>query len=357
MKKRIALFLCTLMLSSLTVSTAFAKEKNNDDIYKGVTSYVNEVYVNLNTKEKDKLVDELYKEKSSSKNIDNSSITKSNTLSKQAKEIDESYERVQKEEKYIVNLINSLGENTSISNWKFNYNYLKNNYDVIKKMKNININYINSYIEAYKFVLLNESMPDEKVNTRTSLNLSTSSTSSAAVAYSIASTSGYNSGLAIDYATRYFKNYNPNYSNWSSAGGDCANFVSQCLYAGGKKMKGTPGSSSSAANFSNWFSSGTAQSTSNVSATWRGADAFRNYWQVNSSSYKKFTKVDTNSWNYGYTGDAVSLLDSNGRAYHTMIIVGYSNPDFILAAHSASTATTPLSSKSPSGGFIIYNMR
>lgn len=38
----------------------------------------------------------------------------------------------------------------------------------------------------------------------------------------------------VAYAKKYWKDYNPSYPDW---GVDCANFVSQCLYAGEKKMK------------------------------------------------------------------------------------------------------------------------
>ena len=118
---------------------------------------------------------------------------------------------------------------------------------------------------------------------------------------------------------------------------------------------------STATNFSSWFSYGTANSTSQVSSTWRGADAFRNYWQDHATSYKKFTSVSSNSWDYGYKGDAVSLLNSNGRAVHTMIIVESDEyPDFTLAAHSGDTSDASLEYKMEYGnygGFIIYNMR
>lgn len=41
---------------------------------------------------------------------------------------------------------------------------------------------------------------------------------------------------AVAYAQRYATSYNPAYENYNSIGGDCANFVSQCLYAGGLPM-------------------------------------------------------------------------------------------------------------------------
>ena len=46
----------------------------------------------------------------------------------------------------------------------------------------------------------------------------------------------YNANSAAAYALQYWDSYNPNYSNYNSIGGDCCNFVSQCLYAGGLQM-------------------------------------------------------------------------------------------------------------------------
>lgn len=43
----------------------------------------------------------------------------------------------------------------------------------------------------------------------------------------------YNVSNAIAYADRYCINYNSAYNSYKGRGGDCANFVSQCLYAGG----------------------------------------------------------------------------------------------------------------------------
>lgn len=46
----------------------------------------------------------------------------------------------------------------------------------------------------------------------------------------------YNPSKAIAYAEKYWNNYNENYSDYNEIGGDCANFVSQCLVAGGLSM-------------------------------------------------------------------------------------------------------------------------
>ena len=48
--------------------------------------------------------------------------------------------------------------------------------------------------------------------------------------------SDYNVAEAICYARQYALNYNPAYHNYNPEGGDCANFVSQVLLAGGLLM-------------------------------------------------------------------------------------------------------------------------
>ena len=54
-------------------------------------------------------------------------------------------------------------------------------------------------------------------------------------------TLSYNPSGAINYARTYCRNYNPQYYNYRNQGGDCANFVSQCLIAGGERLDGCSG--------------------------------------------------------------------------------------------------------------------
>ena len=46
----------------------------------------------------------------------------------------------------------------------------------------------------------------------------------------------YDRNSAINYAKKWALSRNPIYYNFDSVGGDCTSFVSQCLFAGGKKM-------------------------------------------------------------------------------------------------------------------------
>lgn len=47
----------------------------------------------------------------------------------------------------------------------------------------------------------------------------------------------YSSYKSSNYAKRYAINYNKAYKDFNNSGGDCTNFVSQCLYAGNVPLK------------------------------------------------------------------------------------------------------------------------
>lgn len=275
--------------------------------------------------------------------IEGESSEDEGTIQSIEEQIDTVYQNMLDKENYIVDLINTLNDNeTTFSNWQYNLEYLNNNYDTITTIAGINIEYVDSYIEQYTYTLKSLQLPEEKTDD----GISTFAT--------------YTRQDAVDYALDYVINYNTSYPDWSNYG-DCANFISQAVYAGGKAMKGTPGTATAAQNWSNWFSKGTTQNTSNVSSTWRGAAAFRDYWQTNSSGYKKFTSMGSDAYSYGYRGDAISLLNANGAAYHTLIIVAYGTTDFKVAAHSDGMVTSAggaylLSKRSLGDGFIIYDM-
>ena len=48
----------------------------------------------------------------------------------------------------------------------------------------------------------------------------------------------YNAANAVAYARQWWNSFNPAYYNYDNQGGDCANFVSQCLIAGGQSLSG-----------------------------------------------------------------------------------------------------------------------
>lgn len=338
-KTRISAVMAVVLSMTMAVgSNVSAGELHSveDTARREISEYVSEQYSSLSSLEQSELVEEIYQEKY----VSAASVDLPDAADKDV--VDVAYQNMMARETYITELISSYsGMETTTADWESNLEYLRNHYDEIMNVEGINKIYVDLYIEDYEIVQATRNMPETQINeTRTRA-------------------SSYNSSNAVAYAEKYYRNYNSSYPDWTSYGGDCANFISQCLYAGGKSMKGTPGTSTAAQNWSNWFSKGSSCNTSNVSSTWRGANAFKSYWQSKASGYSTFSSVNSSCYNYGFMGDAVSMLNSNGSAYHTLMIVGYdtSNRDFIVAAHTSDTKTAHLSDYSPAGGFVIYNMR
>lgn len=148
----------------------------------------------------------------------------------------------------------------------------------------------------------------------------------------------YNETTAITYAKKYDNSFNSRYPKFSA---DCANFVSQSLHEGGvSELKGAVSANSS------WFcDTNDANNLSKISSTWRGAQSFRWHWGERAKGgmkvvYKKDfdTKNEfiNNVYNKAYKGDAISLVNSQGMAFHTIIVTdrNTSNKSMRYAAHS-----------------------
>ncbi|MFD3437445.1 amidase domain-containing protein [Streptomyces sp. NPDC058685] len=115
----------------------------------------------------------------------------------------------------------------------------------------------------------------------------------------------YNYKAMAAYAEKYWTNYNTAYPNYHSAGGDCTNFVSQALRAGG--WKDVPGTST---DYKKWFSNTTRQSDS-----WVGVNEFS--WFALSS--KRVTSL-ANVYQMDL-GDVMQMdFDKDGSKDHTMVV-------------------------------------
>ena len=125
--------------------------------------------------------------------------------------------------------------------------------------------------------------------------------------------SSYNPDAAANYADRYVYHgaqggavyegyYNSAYHNFNSVGGDCANYTSQCIYAGGM-----PQVVCAAYGTDGWY----YKSSSDRSATWASTTNLRN-WMANNRG----TKVTASSSTV-YKGSPVFYNDA-----HTTICVG-----------------------------------
>lgn len=163
----------------------------------------------------------------------------------------------------------------------------------------------------------------------------------------------YSQDLAVNYAKINFNKRVPTYPDCSSLGGDCANFVSQCMLAGGvhyqsywwiyKKnntyLKPTDGSQ---LDYSWDFSD---------SSPWFKAQEFNEFWSSKVTVETYLGRDILNDPNAVYTakfykGDVIQILYKNiwgnpGNAWHTMFITGYgtynNKSTYILTYHTTDT--------------------
>ena len=210
------------------------------------------------------------------------------------------------------------GYNATIDTTKENIEILKNNIDNMpEEMKNTATRYIERYIEDVESEdNLDMDFYDEEPEIGL---LSKKSEKKAAL-------------KAVAYSKRYWKDYNSAYPNW---GYDCANFVSQCLFAGEKRMKKN---SSKIDDNKNWFSYGSKQDIKKVSSTWRGANNFKWHWSSRAYDYKDFDLNKSGELaklhKYAKAGYPISFLNSKNTATHTLIIADFKDKDVGVRNHS-----------------------
>lgn len=126
---------------------------------------------------------------------------------------------------------------------------------------------------------------------------------------------GYTSHIdAENYAKKYYKNANTSsYKDLSNKGGDCANFVSQCLNAGHlahKTSEKTLKFFTSKSSYKNWFHS----SKSDYSDSWVHCGLLRTHLETRCSmSCKGFNDSNRcyNAFNYCSAGDVMFMGGSS----------------------------------------------
>ncbi|WP_197084593.1 amidase domain-containing protein [Saccharothrix sp. ST-888] len=159
-----------------------------------------------------------------------------------------------------------------------------------------------------------------------------------------AATGGGNNYAAMAaYAEKYWSKYNPAYPQFNGAGGDCTNFVSQALKAGG--WKNVPGEDS---DYHNWWSGSDSQSWS-----WVGADE----WSWFALSSKRVSNL-ANVYQLG-VGDILQAdFDRDGSKNHSMIVtyLGLGGMPYVTY-HSTNTYRRSVASlvmSNPNAAFYAY---
>ncbi len=143
--------------------------------------------------------------------------------------------------------------------------------------------------------------------------------------------SEYDRGAAVAYAKKWAFARNPAYYNFDRIGGDCTNYASQCLHAGGGLMNYTP-------TFG-WY----YISVNDRAPAWTGVEYFYNF-LINNQSTGPF--AEERPLDRLETGDFIQLGKATGDFYHTPIICGFRRGEPLLAAHTYDAYNRALSTYS-----------
>lgn len=139
----------------------------------------------------------------------------------------------------------------------------------------------------------------------------------------------YNREAALMYAERYAFSQNPLFGNFAGIGGNCTNFVSQCIYAGSCIMnyKSTFG----------WY----YISLDERAPAWTGVEYFYNFITGNQGvgPYGRDATSDELE-----IGDVIQLGKNGEGYYHTLLVVGFDGEDILVAAQTENAFARPLSS-------------
>lgn len=138
----------------------------------------------------------------------------------------------------------------------------------------------------------------------------------------------YDRASAAQYAQRWALGRNPKYYDFEGIGGDCTNFISQCVYAGSGIMNYTP--------VFGWYYISSSQRT----ASWTGVQYFYNFLTQNKSVGPFASEVPEEK---AEPGDVIQLGGENGVFYHTLMITA-TQPEILVCAHTFDALDRPLSS-------------
>lgn len=133
----------------------------------------------------------------------------------------------------------------------------------------------------------------------------------------------------VAYAHRWAFDRNPHYYNFDGLGGDCTNFISQCLYAASSVMNETP--------VTGWY----YRSLNDRSAAWSGVPYLYN-----------FLTSNTGPGPYGHEapmkeaipGDVVQLSFDGQIFGHSLYVVQAGSGDILITTHTFNADNRPLDS-------------
>ncbi len=146
----------------------------------------------------------------------------------------------------------------------------------------------------------------------------------------------YDRDRAVAYAKKWAKDRNPLFYDFTGQGGNCTNFVSQCLYVGCGIMNFTP-------TFG-WY----YRSPDDRAPAWTGVEELYRFLTGEggfpaSNSREGPYGVDARIARTAELGDIVQLANDSGSFYHSLLITGLTEDDVLVSAQSNDALDRPLS--------------
>ncbi len=136
----------------------------------------------------------------------------------------------------------------------------------------------------------------------------------------------YARAAAAEYARKWAYGRNPAYYNFDGIGGDCTNFISQCLFAACKKMNRTP--------VTGWY----YDSPDSRAPAWTSVEYLYAFLTKN-GGYGPFGALT--DFSRAQLGDIIQLGRNDGSFYHSLIITDLSD-GIKVCAHSFNAKDKPL---------------
>lgn len=144
----------------------------------------------------------------------------------------------------------------------------------------------------------------------------------------------YQRAKAVEYAHRWAFGRNPLYGDFSRMGGDCTNFISQCIHAGGAAMNFTP--------VTGWY----YRSLNDRAPAWTGVEELYRFLTSNRGKGPYAVKASAVEI---LPGDVVQLsFDGGARFGHSLFVVDVGSPpapgNILIATHTIDSDYRPLDS-------------
>lgn len=181
--------------------------------------------------------------------------------------------------------------------------------------------------------------------------------------------SNYNREKAREYALKWATSSNKEYYNYINDGGDCTNFVSQVLRAGGLEFVG---SKENATSIKSWFYY--SSNLPNRTSTWTAANPFNLHFgkeYKRAYKYREYKIEDAlKNWDEIYStiyiGDIVQYSRPNNIAFHSQAITDVLDKKTIYFSQHSNTIENfykdgnlqyYLLGKPDDYNFLIYNIK